>query len=538
MGPALRAAGRWGRTLTSKLARAQVNGNPKQDSSVSANPLGADALSLLRVHRPDLGRCGATRHHVVWQKHPSLHQIGEGGRTIGLGHILSRRGVTGAKSEARAGQSLRFSAGTAGTGGTVIISNTYSGAMARAPSGTGGTGHARGPVGPKRLRESGPDFSVAINAVPPVPAVPPGNMGSAGSDVIIAQPQDLLLHRIGPKGTPLPRQPAVSSHRSLPGPGRAMPRRTDAAPRGSGQDLNLGFQVMSRRRETCATPPSPDLAHQRHGHRFGPLRHDHNGQTSVNDRDMVPRDRPIARRAIARQRIHRRPVAVREGAGPAGRSLLMQKHPGADQAPREAHDRDVDRSHWGDARRLGGIACPCLLNRERKVRSEGRNNALDVRGGSSVARRDWVTASYGSTRRCRMRGLRSQGRASRRSRETLAFLNIGSLRGGIGGCCKREVVTAETLCPERPANRLVPVSGADHKAFQGPSAMVSGEAAQCCVRWFSRDASFGVRLAGLAERLSVSMPFRGVDRRAPSSKPAQGSCCDFPLGRLGPVGRR
>jgi hypothetical protein len=81
---------------------------------------------------------------------------------------------------------------------------------------------------------------------------------------------------------------------------------------------------------------------------------------------------------------------------------------------------------------------------------------------------------------------------------TSTILNIGSLRGGIGGRRKREVVTAETLRPERPANRFVPVSGADHQAFQGPSAMVSGEAAQCYVRWVDE---MRAELAELNEKL-------------------------------------
>jgi hypothetical protein len=62
-----------------------------------------------------------------------------------------------------------------------------------------------------------------------------------------------------------------------------------------------------------------------------------------------------------------------------------------------------------------------------------------------------------SARRCRMRGLRSQGRASRRSRETLTFINIGSLRGGIGGRRKREVATAETRGMGRVACAVIPV---------------------------------------------------------------------------------
>jgi hypothetical protein len=46
---------------------------------------------------------------------------------------------------------------------------------------------------------AGPDFSIAINAVPPVPAVPPRNRHSAGSVVIIAHPQNCPLHRVGPR---------------------------------------------------------------------------------------------------------------------------------------------------------------------------------------------------------------------------------------------------------------------------------------------------------------------------------------------------
>jgi hypothetical protein len=64
----------------------------------------------------------------------------------------------------------------------------------------------------------------------------------------------------------------------------------------------------------------------------------------------------------------------------------MQKHPRADRAPREAHDRDVERGHWGDARRLGAIACPRLLDREREHLCEGRDSPLNARGDAPGAR--------------------------------------------------------------------------------------------------------------------------------------------------------
>ena len=51
---------------------------------------------------------------------------------------------------------------------------------------------------PRAIATLGTDFSIAINAVPPVPAVPPRNRHSAGSDVIIARPQNLPLHGIDP----------------------------------------------------------------------------------------------------------------------------------------------------------------------------------------------------------------------------------------------------------------------------------------------------------------------------------------------------
>jgi hypothetical protein len=48
-----------------------------------------------------------------------------------------------------------------------------------------------------------------------------------------------------------------------------------------------------------------------------------------------------SRRIAVDPRSHQRRVGVREGVGPAGRSLLMQKHPGASRASREAHAREA-----------------------------------------------------------------------------------------------------------------------------------------------------------------------------------------------------
>jgi hypothetical protein len=95
-----------------------------------------------------------------------------------------------------------------------------------------------GPVGPAMravpsvpcgIAMPGPDFSLAINTVPPVPAVPARNRHSAGSDVIIAQPQDIRLHRIC-SGAPLylggPQSPLAGDfpHLTESSRGEQMPR--------------------------------------------------------------------------------------------------------------------------------------------------------------------------------------------------------------------------------------------------------------------------------------------------------------------------
>jgi hypothetical protein len=94
---------------------------------------------------------------MVQQRRLIRRQIGGTCGTVVRELALSRRGVLPARSEASAGQS-RFSTGTAGTGGTAMISNTFSGPVAHAPTGTGGTGNARGPTGPTRFRDGGTGF--------------------------------------------------------------------------------------------------------------------------------------------------------------------------------------------------------------------------------------------------------------------------------------------------------------------------------------------------------------------------------------------
>jgi hypothetical protein len=108
---------------------------------------------------------------MVQQRRLFRRQIGETFGTADREHALSRRGVSGAKSEASAGQS-RFPTGTGGTGGTAMISNTFSGPVAHAPTGTGGTGHSRGPTRPTRDRDVGTGFLPCDQRGPTGPSRP------------------------------------------------------------------------------------------------------------------------------------------------------------------------------------------------------------------------------------------------------------------------------------------------------------------------------------------------------------------------------
>jgi hypothetical protein len=197
----------------------QTRGRDRRDlvSRASRQPprsgFRSGSQSLPRSFCDGLGRGGAMLRQMVQQRRLIRRQIGGTCGTVVREHALSRSGSSGAKFEASAGQLLRFSTGAAGTGGTAMISNTFSGPVAHAPSGAGGTGHARGPIGPMRYRDARTGFlscdqhgSTGPSRPSPKPALCRVRRHHRPTPRYPASP-----HR--PGGVPLPRRPAVSSCR-------------------------------------------------------------------------------------------------------------------------------------------------------------------------------------------------------------------------------------------------------------------------------------------------------------------------------------